>query len=69
MYDYITIETNAPIKDYREDRIKICKELCHWNYLTLDEKAKFNTSTDKNEISRLLATARTRAYSSEIRRL
>lgn len=68
MYDYISIDQNAPIEDYRADRIRICKELFHWDYLTQEEQARFNTSTSKEEITRLLVTARTRAYTEQVSR-
>lgn len=64
-YDYITIETEAPIVAYCNNRIQICKDLGHWKYLTPDEQTRFRNSRNKDEITRFMITSRTRAAAAD----
>lgn len=60
MYDFIE-DKDVTIVRYRDNRIRICKELGHWKYLTLEEKIRFKNSTNINEIDRLMITSRQRS--------
>lgn len=55
-------EDTFDIDTYRKRKIRICKELDQWKYLTIDEQVKFTKSINIDEIERLMTTSRKRAF-------
>ncbi len=69
MYDHITNNITSPIESFRKNRIKICKQLGHWKYLTPEEQTRFQKSENQYEITNFMVTSRKRAFDAELRGL